>query len=66
MGTKDNKYDNNNNNLSIRILEAYSRDVGRGVARIDYESMDALNASTGDVIEIKGNKRRTLATLPFR
>jgi transitional endoplasmic reticulum ATPase len=61
MGTKDNKYDNNNNNLSIRILEAYSRDVGRGVARIDYESMDALNASTGDVIEIKGNKRRTVA-----
>jgi len=59
MGTKDNNY--NNNNLSIRILEAYSRDVGRGVARIDYESMDALNASTGDVIEIKGNKRRTVA-----
>src|SRR6186997_952122 len=58
MATKD---DNNNNNLSIKILEAYSRDVGRGVARIDYESMDSLNASTGDVIEIKGNKRRTVA-----
>jgi transitional endoplasmic reticulum ATPase len=56
MATKD-----DNNNLSIRILEAYSRDVGRGVARIDYESMDSLNASTGDVIEIKGNKRRTVA-----
>jgi transitional endoplasmic reticulum ATPase len=61
MANKDNNYNNNNNNLSIRILEAYSRDVGRGVARIDYESMDALSASTGDVIEIKGNKRRTVA-----
>ena len=30
-------------------------------ARIDYESMDSLSASTGDVIEIKGGKRRTVA-----
>ena len=46
------------NNLSLKVLEAYTRDVGRGVARIDYDSMDNLSASTGDVIEIKG-KRRT-------
>ena len=62
MTTKDNSNNNNSNNyLSIKILEAYSRDVGRSVARIDYESMDSLSASTGDVIEIKGNKRRTVA-----
>ena len=48
------------NNLSLKVLEAYTRDVGRGVARIDYDSMDHLSASTGDVIEIKG-KRRTVA-----
>ena len=30
-------------------------------ARIDYESMDSLSASTGDIIEIKGGKRRTVA-----
>ena len=48
------------NALSLKVLEAYTRDVGRGVARIDYDSMDTLNASTGDVIEIKG-KRRTVA-----
>ena len=41
------------NELSLKVLEAYTRDVGRGVARIDYDSMDTLNASTGDVIEIK-------------
>ncbi len=34
--------------------------MGRGVALIDSGSMDSLNASTGDVIEIRG-KRRTLA-----
>ena len=50
------------NELSLKVLEAYTRDVGRGVARIDYDSMDHLNASTGDVIEIKG-KRRTVANV---
>ena len=49
------------NNPTLKVLEAYTRDVGRGVARIDYESMDSLSASTGDVIEIKGGKRRTVA-----
>ena len=42
-------------------MKLYTRDVGRGVSRIDYESMDSLSASTGDVIEIKGGKRRTVA-----
>src|SRR6476620_9303395 len=46
---------------TLKVHEAYTRDVGRGAARIDYESMDSLNASTGDVIEIKGGKRRTVA-----
>src|SRR6478736_2954029 len=45
----------------LKVLEAYTRDVGRGVCRIDYESMDSLSASTGDIIEIKGGKRRTVA-----
>src|SRR6478735_6080569 len=46
---------------TLKVHEAYTRDVGRGAARIDYESMDSLSASTGDVIEIKGGKRRTVA-----
>src|ERR671933_1763976 len=46
---------------TLKILEAYTKDVGRGVARVDYDSMDSLNASTGDIIEIKGGKRRTVA-----
>jgi Cell division protein 48 (CDC48), N-terminal domain len=58
-----------NDTLSLKILEAYTRDVGRGVARIDYDSKDSLSASTGDVVEIRG-KRRTVCqmftTLPFR
>ncbi|MDC4230634.1 MAG: CDC48 family AAA ATPase [Nitrosopumilus sp.] len=53
------------NALSLKVLEAYTRDVGRGVARIDYDSMDTLNASTGDVIEIKGKRRTVAKCLPL-
>ena len=53
------------NGLSLKVLEAYTRDVGRGVARIDYDSMDALNASTGDVIELKGKRRTVAKCLPL-
>ncbi len=53
------------NELKLKVLEAYTRDVGRGVARIDYDSMDTLNASTGDVIEIKGKRRTVAKCLPL-
>src|ERR1700739_2713329 len=51
--------------LSLKILESYTRDVGRGVARIDYDSMDSLNASTGDVVEIRGKRRTVAKCLPL-
>src|SRR5438105_10323512 len=53
------------NTLSLKVLEAYTRDVGRGVARIDYDSMDSLGASTGDVIEVKGKRRTVAKCLPL-
>jgi len=58
---------NNKNDatLSLKVLEAYTRDVGRGVARIDYDSMDSLSASTGDVIEIRGKRRTVAKCLPL-
>jgi transitional endoplasmic reticulum ATPase len=52
-------------NPSLKVLEAYTRDVGRGVARIDYDSMDSLTASTGDVIEIRGKRRTVAKCLPL-
>ena len=58
--SKDNK-----DALSLKVLEAYTRDVGRGVARIDYDSMDSLSASTGDVIEIRGKRRTVAKCLPL-
>jgi transitional endoplasmic reticulum ATPase len=49
----------------LKVLEAYTRDVGRGVVRLDYDSMDSLDASTGDVVEIKGKRRTVGKCLPL-
>ena len=46
-----------------KFLRRIQEMLGRGVARIDYDSMDTLNASTGDVIEIKG-KRKNSSKMP--
>src|ERR1700680_4683193 len=51
--------------ISLKVLAAYTRDVGRGVARIDYDAMDALDASTGDVVEVKGKRRTVAKCLPL-
>src|SRR5918995_2900222 len=55
----------NNNTVSLKVLEAYTRDVGRGTARIDYDTMGSLGVSTGDIIEIKGKRRTVVKCLPL-
>jgi transitional endoplasmic reticulum ATPase len=51
--------------VQLKVLEAYTRDVGRAAARLDYAAMDALGASTGDVIEVKGKRRTVAKCLPL-
>lgn len=50
--------------IKLQVMEAYTRDVGRGIARVDYSVMDLLQAHTGDVIEIRGRKRTVAKVLP--
>ncbi|RUM33477.1 MAG: AAA family ATPase [Archaeoglobus sp.] len=40
--------------LTLRVAEAYYRDVGRGIARIDPDIMSKLGLQSGDIIEIVG------------
>lgn len=48
------------NTLSLKVSEAYTRDAGTKTVRIDFDSMNSLSMSEGDIIEIIG-KRRTVA-----
>jgi hypothetical protein len=46
----------------LKVTEAYDRrDIGKGIARIDYNVMRALEVSIGDTIEISGKKKATVA-----
>ncbi len=49
MSRKENKEE-----VTLRVAEAYYRDVGRGIARIDPEVMEQLGLQSGDVVEIIG------------
>jgi transitional endoplasmic reticulum ATPase len=51
--------------VNLKVLEAYTRDVGRGVARVDYDVMDSLGASTGDVLEVRGKRKTVAKCLPL-
>lgn len=51
--------------VSLKVLEAYTRDVGRGVARLDYDAMDTLDASTGDIVEVRGKRMTVGKCLPL-
>jgi transitional endoplasmic reticulum ATPase len=46
--------------VQLRVGDARQRDVGRGIARIDQKTMQKLEISAGDVVEICG-KRTTSA-----
>src|SRR5256885_13886156 len=49
-----------NKKNELTVIEAYTRDVGRGIARITSKLMDELGLSKEDIVEIVG-KRRTVA-----
>ena len=50
--------------VQLRVGDAKQRDVARGIARIDQQTMERLRVSAGDVIEIIGKKRTSAIAWP--
>ena len=50
---------------TVKVLEAYTRDVGLGVARIDYGVMDEIGAVINSILEVKGTKTTYCRCLPL-
>jgi len=50
--------------LALRVADAYQRDVGRGIARVDPKVVDELGLTSGDVIQIIGKKKTTALSWP--
>ena len=44
----------NDTAVKLRVQEAYHRDIGTGIARIDIDTMKKLGTMSGDIIEING------------
>ena len=42
--------------IELKVAEALQNDVGRGIVRIDSRARKVLDATTGDIVEIKGKK----------
>ena len=49
----------NSNHVSLRVSETDPKFVGRGIALVDPKVMIERGLSTGDVVEISGNRRKT-------
>jgi transitional endoplasmic reticulum ATPase len=50
--------------LELKVAEALQNDVGRGIVRIDEYSMRALDISSGDIVEIEGEKTTAAIVWP--
>ncbi len=48
----------------VTVKEAAHEDAGRGIARVSYDVMKALNLTSGDVIEIQGRTRAAAIVWP--
>ena len=50
--------------VQVRVAEAKQRDVGRGIVRLDRQTMKTLNLDVGDVVEIQGTKKTVAVVWP--
>ena len=50
--------------ITLRVVEAYHRDAGRGIARIDMDAMKELGLVSGDIIEIAGKSKASAVVWP--
>jgi len=51
--------------VTFAVQQAYDKDVGRGIARIDSKAMKFLTATAGDIVEIRGKHRTVARCLPL-
>jgi len=53
-----------NNTITLKVMEALPKDVGRAIARIDPENMKSLGLEVGEVIEIEGQGKTAAKVMP--
>jgi transitional endoplasmic reticulum ATPase len=59
---KEGSSNSERNGIELRVAESQAKDVGRGIARIDPQTIEQMGLVSGDALEIEG-KRKTFALL---
>ncbi len=50
--------------IELRVAEALHNDVSRGIVRMDSSAMEALDLTSGDIVEIEGKKTTAAIVWP--
>src|ERR1035438_6211348 len=50
--------------LKLKVSEALSRDVGRGIARLGPEDLETLQVLSGDLVEVSGKRGTVCKVMP--
>jgi transitional endoplasmic reticulum ATPase len=50
--------------LTLRVVEALAKDVGRAIARIDPKDLAEMGAEVGDIVQIVGNRATVAKIMP--
>lgn len=50
--------------LKLRVTEALSKDVGRGLVRIDPQDLEKLQMQIGEIVEVTGKRRTACKGMP--
>ena len=61
---KAQKKDKESKTLTLKVAEAGSKDVGRGIARFDPTDFKKIGVEVGDVVTIKGKRETVAKVLP--
>jgi len=52
------------NVIGLRVAEARTKDVGRGIARLDPQDIERLGATISDIVEIQGERTTAAKLMP--
>ncbi|MCG2769723.1 MAG: CDC48 family AAA ATPase [Anaerolineae bacterium] len=50
--------------ITLRVAEAQTKDVGRGIARLDPRDIERLGATLSDIVEIRGGRATAAKLMP--
>ena len=50
--------------IALRVAEAHMKDVGRGIARLDPQDLEALGAEIGDLLALSARRRSVAKAMP--